>query len=104
MKDKKKTKYRTIHNGYQERLEYKKGLCWHYVPSPHYDTVFGREHCDGYWKGGWTANFELFMEWWPNIEDYFKKDYNPKQEKLENKAAEYWAKIKKNKGKIVYLN
>ena len=109
-KEKAKTQYRLIHDGYINYLQYKSLLGWNYIRIPYYNTytmsegMFSSRADYETLQNGYAKYFsnKQFIEKFPYIEDYFiwyeieqnrlNKYYRSKKQERENK-----------KGKTTYL-
>lgn len=115
IKGRKKTKYRTISNGYFKFLQYEKEVeflffkwkVWSYVFRPYYHRITGRNnfiHRNEYkcYVNSFEDNLINFVERYPYIDEYFEYAYK-RQSELELEAKEYNSKLNSQKNKVHYF-
>lgn len=81
------TQYRTVHNGHWEELQYLKTVehkflwfkwkksIWCDVPTPYYDSIYGRFDETRCYINSLRHNPERFVKENPDIEPYLEKTY-----------------------------
>lgn len=108
------TKYRKIHNGHWEFLQYQnertflfifKLKRWCYVWKPYYDDIWGRQldsSGDKCFVNSLGCNLKDFIDKWPNVNLYFEWAEN-EQKKLVDLAMNRKNKRDSNRGLITPL-